>query len=172
MVDNFFAFAAQVVLTPVARHRRISLAHFTGVTVLVAGSALIGALLADFPAVWLSILALAPFGLGIHAWRHRHDPTKDVYKRGAVTTVLVTVALGGDNVAVWSALLRLGGVLRAVITVVVFAIWEVIFLAGATAVARHPKMVEWGTARAPLMMPPLYFALALVIVAGAFGAPV
>jgi cadmium resistance protein CadD (predicted permease) len=164
MVDNFFAFAAQLVVTPVERHRRISLAQLTAIGALVFASGLLASLLADIPKGWVALGAGAPWGLAWYGWRHRHDPPAETYRRGALTTFLLTVALGGDNLAVWMVLLRIGGVAHAVLTVVTFALCEAVFLFMAERAARHDRVVAWGQRWSPLFSPFLYLGLGVLII--------
>ena len=52
-----------------------------------------------YPLRWVGLLCVAPFGFAIYAWRHRDAP-REQYKRGSITTFAMTLALGGDNIAV------------------------------------------------------------------------
>lgn len=162
MFDNFFAFAAQLIVTEHEKYRRVSWAQGLGVALLVALAAGVGALLAPIPLRWIGLLCIAPFGFALYAWRHRDEP-REQYRRGSLTTLLVTVALGGDNIAVWIPLLRANGMAKAVVTVVVFAFWEAIFLVSAQRFAQHPKVVVWGRAHAPKVVPVVYFLLGILI---------
>jgi cadmium resistance protein CadD (predicted permease) len=159
MFDNFFAFAAQLIVTGHEKYRRVAWAQAIAVTVLVALAAGIGTLLAAVPLRWVGLLCVAPFSFAVYAWRH---PRKQ-FKRGSFTTFAVTLALGGDNIAVWIPLLRANGVTRAIVTVAVFACWEVVFLFSAQRLAQHPKVVTWGRAHAPKVLPIVYFLLGVLI---------
>jgi cadmium resistance protein CadD (predicted permease) len=162
MFDNFFAFAAQLIVTDHAKYRRVAWAQGIAVAVLIALAGGIGALLAPVPLRWVGLLCVAPFGFAIYAWRHREQP-REQYKRGSITTFAMTLALGGDNIAVWIPLLRANGVTRAIVTVVVFACWDVIFLFSAQRLAQHPKVVTWGRAHAPTALPIVYVLLGVLI---------
>ena len=164
MVDNFFAFAAQLALTPPERHRRAGGAQFSGIVTLISMSALLGSLLADLPDGAIAGAALVPWALAWHGWRHRSDPPRESHRRGATTTFAVTVALGGDNLAVWAPLLRLGGVGRAAATVSVFLMCDLLFVAVAGRTARHERVVGWGRQWAPVATPLLFVALGFVII--------
>jgi cadmium resistance protein CadD (predicted permease) len=162
MFDNFFAFAAQLIVTDHEKFRRVAWAQGIAVVVLVALAGGIGALLAPVPLRWVGVLCVAPFSFAVYAWRHREKP-REQHKRGSITTFAMTLALGGDNIAVWIPLLRANGVARAVVTVVVFACWDVIFLWSAQRLAKHPKVVAWGRAHAPQALPIVYFLLGVLI---------
>jgi cadmium resistance protein CadD (predicted permease) len=163
MFDNYFAFAAQLLVTDPARFRRVSWAQATGVGVLILLAGGIGSLLTPIPLPWIGLLCLAPWALGVHAWRTRGKVASETYRRGAVTTFIMTVALGGDNLAVWIPLLRANGVLHAVVSVSVFAALEFLFIVSARAITSRPKFVTWGATYAPRALSWVYFALGVLI---------
>jgi len=101
MFDNFFAFAAQLIVTDEKRVRRVNYAQALGVITLLVLAGGIGSLLTPIPLPWVGLLCLAPWALAWHAWRHRTKEPSQVYRRGALTTFAMTLALGGDNLAVW-----------------------------------------------------------------------
>jgi cadmium resistance protein CadD (predicted permease) len=162
MVDNFFAFSAQLVLTEPQRYRRVSWAQAAAVSVLVIIAAGVGTLLDVIPVRWIGLLCVAPFGFAIHAWRHRESPHEQ-FRRGAITTFLVTLAIGGDNVAVWIPLFRAAGLRHGVIALATFVAWDLLFLFSARKLATHPKVVAWGRAHMPGLMPYVYVLLGVLI---------
>jgi cadmium resistance protein CadD (predicted permease) len=163
MVDNYFAFAAQLVVTPTARHRRVAWAQVLGVGALVGIAAAVGSALAAVPLRLVGVLALAPWALALHAWRRRDEPPHEQFRRGATTTFLTTLALGGDNVAVWIPLLRATGVEGALAMLATFAILEFAFVTSAHILASRPGVVAWGTRHAPRLVPFVYGALGVLI---------
>jgi cadmium resistance protein CadD (predicted permease) len=163
MFDNFFAFAAQLIVTEKKRVRRVSYAQALGVAALLVLAGGIGSLLTPIPLPWVGLLCLAPWALAWHAWRHRDTAPNEVFRRGAVTTFATTLALGGDNLAVWIPLLRADGIVHAIVTVVVFAALELSFIVGAKRLAGHPRLVAWGTKHAPSFLPWLYFGLGVLV---------
>jgi cadmium resistance protein CadD (predicted permease) len=162
MFDNFFAFAAQLVVTDPTRFRRVSLAQAFAMALLLGVAAALGAVLAPFPVRWIGVLCLAPFAFALHAWRHRDVP-REQYRRGGITTFAITLALGGDNLAVWIPLLRANGITHGLIVAGVFAAWEVVFLLSAQRLALHPRVVSWGRRHAPSVIPFVYVALGVLI---------
>ena len=162
MTDNFVAFSAQLAITPAAKHRRASVGHFVGVGVLVILSAGAGTALSEFPVRWVGILALAPALLAVHAWRTRHDANRSV-ARGTVATGLVTIAFGGDNLAVWIPLLRANGVLGGTLIAGVFVLLDLVLIGCAEAFARRPRVIEFSQRWAPMCTPFLYGFLAVII---------
>jgi cadmium resistance protein CadD (predicted permease) len=165
MCDNYFAFAAQLLVTDHSRYRRVSWAQAIGIIVLLFIAAGIGSLLAPVPTRWIGIFALAPWALAVQAWRTRDKPTHEQFRRGAITTFTLTLALGGDNLAVWIPLLRANGAVHAFVTLVVFALWEVLFIVSAQAIVRHPRVVTWGDQHAKSFVPWIYVVLGIVILA-------
>jgi cadmium resistance protein CadD (predicted permease) len=163
MVDNFFAFAAQLALSERARYRRVSIAQGLGVAALIIVALSIGTLLRTVPLRWAGIFSIAPFAFALHAWRTRDQSVREKYRRGALTTFSVSVALGGDNIAVWIPLLRANSVAHEVVTVVVFALWEVLFVVGAQTIARHPRVVGFGEKYGHALLPWLYLGLGVLI---------
>lgn len=163
MFDNFFAFATQLLVTDPSRFRRVSWAQALGIATLVLLSAAIGSFLTLIPLPWVGLLCLAPFAFGVYAFRHRDKPPREQFRRGAITTFVLTLALGGDNLAVWTPLLRANGLFHAVITVAIFAVLEFPFLVGAQSLVRHPRVVAWGSTHAPSVLPWVYFGLGVMI---------
>jgi cadmium resistance protein CadD (predicted permease) len=163
MFDNLFAFASQLIVTDPARHRRVAWAQSLGVLTLIALAAGVGTLLAVVPTRWVGLLAVAPWALAAHAWRHRGDARRQQFRRGAITTFTITLALGGDNLAVWIPLLRAGGSYRGLATAATFMAWEALFVSGAIALARHPRVVTWGSKWGPSLVPWVYLGLGVMI---------
>ncbi len=162
MFDNFFAFSAQLLVTEPSRYRRVGEAQAIGVVALVGLAAGLGSLLAPVPLPWVGLLCIAPFAFAVHAWRRRVVP-REHHRRGALTTFVVTLGLGGDNLAVWIPLLRANGVARALVTVATFALWEAVFLFSAWRLVNHPRIAAWGGAHAPALVPYVYVGLGVLI---------
>lgn len=162
MVDNFFAFAAQLVVTERVRFRRVSWAQAVGVATIVVIASAVGSLLAPIPIRWIGVLSIAPFAFALQAWRHRATP-RSQNRRGVITTFMITLALGGDNLAVWIPLFRANGFVHAFVAAGTIALWEVLFLFGAQRLATHPRVVKWGADHAPTFMPFVYLDLGVLI---------
>jgi cadmium resistance protein CadD (predicted permease) len=163
MTDNFFAFAAQLLVTERARYRRVSWAQAFGTAALLIIAAGVGSMLAAVPTRWVGLLAIAPWALAVYAWRHRDEPTRQQFRRGALTTFTLTLALGGDNLAVWIPLLRANGRVHAILTILVFCVWEILFVTAAQGLVQHPRVVSWGNQHARSFVPWFYLALGVLI---------
>ena len=164
MIDNFFAFAAQLGITSRDAHRRLAITQWLGVVTLVAASLAIGTVLAIFPLHVVAVLALAPLALAVHAWRNPGS-TEQPTARGIVTTFAVTVALGGDNVAVWTPLLRSDAGVHRLVAVVTLLALDALMVAGAHVLAGHPTAVALGKRVSGRLLPFLYVLLTVVILA-------
>ncbi len=163
MFDNYFAFVAQLLVTEPTRYRRVSIAQAVGVTALVIVAAAVGSALTAVPAQWTGLFCLAPWSMAWFRWRHRDARATTTYRRGAITTAAVTIALGGDNLGVWIPLLRADGVVDGILTVFVFAFFEVLFLLSARALTRHPGVSTVGETTARRLVPWIYVALGILI---------
>jgi len=163
MVDNFFAFAAQLALSERVRYRRLSIAQALGVAALVIVALSVGTLLRVVPLRWVGLFCIAPFGFALYAWRTRDQPVREQQRRGALTTFSVSVALGGDNIAVWIPLLRANNVAHEVLTAFVFALWEVLFVTGARVLASHQRVVSFGEKYGHVLLPWLYVGLGILV---------
>ena len=162
MVDNYFAFAAQLVATDRSQFRRVSWAQALAVASMVVLAGGLGSLLAPIPLRWIGLLSVAPFGFALHSWRHRSTP-REKFRRGSITTFAITLALGGDNLAVWIPLLRANAVAHALVTVATFAPLEIVFLLSAQRLAAHPRVVAWGNEHAGAFMPYIYVFLGVLV---------
>lgn len=163
MIDNYFAFAAQLLLTDHKKFRQIGIAQGLGVAVLVLLSLALGSVLSFVPLRVFGVVALAPWALGLHAWRHRHDPARPVNRRGVITTLTMTLILGGDNIAVWVPLLRSTHVSQTLLSIATFVVLDTIFIVSAQFLTRHPKVVTWGEKWADVAVPWIYFLLGVLI---------
>ena len=163
MFDNYFAFVAQLVVTEPTRYRRVSIAQAVGVAILVIVAAAVGSALTAVPVQWTGLFCLAPWSMAWFRWRHRDEHATATYRRGALTTTAVTIALGGDNLGVWIPLLRTDGVAQGILTVVVFAFFEILFLLSARTLTRHPRVSAFGETTARRLVPWIYVTLGVLI---------
>ena len=163
MVDNLFAFAAQLALTPRERFASVSVSQSVGVAVLVGLAVAVARSLDVVPLAWVAILAIAPWALAWHHWRQPDTATASSARRGTVTTFVVTIGLGGDNLAVWIPLLRASGAWHEVGLLVIFALWQTVFVTLAWILASHPRIARWTQRGGGRLVPWLYVGLGVAI---------
>ncbi len=149
---------------------RIVSGQYLGMGALVAVSALAAAGLATVPERWVGLLGLVPLVLGVRgllALRRRRagEPAVPVV-RGLGGVAALTVANGGDNVAVYIPLLHRSSGADTAITVVVFAALVGIWCAAARAVAGHPRVTAGLERTGHWLVPTVYVVLGLRIVLG------
>jgi len=161
-IDNFFALAAQLVVTDPGRYRRVRYAYVTGMAVLLGFAGAIGSALSIFSVRWIGFLALAPIGLAFAHWLGRTN-SLEAQRRGAITTFAVTLALGGDNIAVWVPLLRSQGVFRGVTISVTILLLALCSARTAQLLVSRPSLIRFGERWASRLTPYLYLALAIVV---------
>lgn len=164
MLDNLFAFSTQLALTPREKFRSLSAWQSAAIAALVFAAAVVGAALTVVPLRLIGLLAAAPLWLAWRSWQSRHDPTPESHVRRSVTTFAVTLALGGDNLAVWIPLFRANNALHLSVVVVVFALWQVLFTVIAWGLAGHPRVRAFGSRWSRQLLPWLYAALGVVVV--------
>jgi cadmium resistance protein CadD (predicted permease) len=162
MTDNFAVLTAQLALTDREKFRRVGWGHFIGMATVILAAALVGFSLEGIPTSWVGLLAVAPLGLAVHAWRHRHDATR-VSKRGATTTFLITLSLGGDNLAVWVPLFRAAGTAHETAMVIIFLLADGLFIVAAQALGGHERTTHLLRRFAPHLTPVFYLLLAVLV---------
>lgn len=85
-----------------AARRKICLGQLLGIVVLTAVSVMCALGLGAVPKTWLRLLGLVPIALGIRAWVKHGDEAERVPSAvGLLSTALLTVANGGDNLGVY-----------------------------------------------------------------------
>ena len=118
--------------------------QYAGVAALVAVSEAAAVGLANIPRVWVGLLGLVPLTLGLRRLvralraRDQEDPAQAAPAAGLASVVGVTIANGGDNIAVYAPAFRVIGAGGTAITVAVFAAGIALWcLAGSRLVAHR-----------------------------------
>jgi cadmium resistance protein CadD (predicted permease) len=160
---------AMVAGTPTERSHRIAAGQVVGFVVLVGASLAAAAVLFEFSARVVGLLGVVPLAIGLRgliALRHQGVPGKRVGRRPApadravgrslTAAALVTIAMGGDNLAVYIPLFRVGGATRLGVIAVVFALGEVAVTAVVLAGGRHSRaravMDRFGAVGVPVLL--------------------
>jgi cadmium resistance protein CadD (predicted permease) len=165
-VDNAVVAMAMVAGAPLERARRIAAGQVFGFLVLVVVAAAGAAVLFEFSTAVVGLLGLVPLAIGVRGLvllarhrdgdaaggaagdttersmrrrRRRFHPEQRAVGRGFTAAALVTIAAGGDNLAVYIPLFRVGGATNIGATVAVFVVGEVLVTWLILAGGRHPK---------------------------------
>lgn len=106
---------------------------------------------------WVGFLGLAPIAIGVKQWLAlRSAPTLKVDATGVLPISAVTLANGGDNIAVYAPLFARRSVTDIVLTLVVFAALLAVWCAAAYRLTRFPVVSSafgrWGHRIAPLVL--------------------
>lgn len=138
------------------------------VILLVSFTAALG--LKVVPVEWVGLLGLIPLLLGIRGLlkliraRRDRDPDPPVMATGLLSVVAVTVANGGDNIALYTPVFRIIGVADAALTLAVFAVCTALWcLAGQLAVS-HQRVVEILQRSSRWLVPVVFVVLGSYIV--------
>ena len=174
-VDNTVVTAAMVAGAPMERARRIAEGQVLGFVAIVLIAAAAAALLFEFSKAAVGLLGFVPLAIGLRGLlglRHRGDrndrqsasrrsrPRRRVTDRAVgrslTAAALVTVAAGGDNLAVYIPLFREGGTANLVAISLVFVAGEAGVTAAVLAAGRHPQaravMTRLGAVAVPLLL--------------------
>lgn len=147
-VDDLFVLLG-FFADPACRPRQVALGQLAGIGLLVAASVLCALAALVIPGQWLGLLGLAPLGIGLWKLRGlrqgRGDPAEHPRAMGpagaqALAVAAVTVANGGDNIAVYTPLFATRGAGEMALLVGVFAAMTALWLLVAHALVRHPAV--------------------------------
>jgi cadmium resistance protein CadD (predicted permease) len=172
-VDNAVVAVAMVATAPPQRSRRIVAGQALGFGLLVVASLSMAALLFEISPRALGLLGLVPLGLGVRGlFQLRHAEGRERVARRAVGSGLmaamaVTVAAGGDNLAVYIPLFRAAHLTQALVILAVFAAGEVLLSLGIGRLGRHPRLRAPLTAAGTVAAPLLYCAVGVLVLATA-----
>ena len=169
-VDNTLVPMAMVAGAPVERARRIAAGQVVTFWFIVALAGAAAAALFEFSPAAVGLLGLVPLAIGVHGmvgWcRSRREGSgsgsggskaeRRAVGQSVVSAALVTLGAGGDNLAAYIALFRVGGVARVVVILAVFVVGEVVVTALILAGGRHPRarsvMTGLGEAAVPVLL--------------------
>lgn len=149
--DGLFSFAGQLALTKESRVRRVWVAHATAMVILLGVSAAIAASLAPVSVRWVGIVALALFGLAVHAMQQRGVP-REQFARGVLTTFTMTLVHGAAILVTWAALLRANGVAHGALMAITFGVLEAAFIVLAYSLRGRTHLIAWGRAHANVLI--------------------
>ena len=168
-IDNGVVTMAMVAAAPPGRATRIASGQVMGFVLLVVVAAATAIALFEFSTRAIGLLGLVPLALGLRGlFMLRPGAARTRLARravggGVITAALVTIGAGGDNMAVYIPLLKLGGVTRLAATTAVFALGEVVLTYLVLRAAGHPRIRQLATRAGVVVAPVLYCAIGLLI---------
>jgi cadmium resistance protein CadD (predicted permease) len=181
-VDNTLVVMAMVAGAPAERSHRIAAGQVVGFVVLVGAAFAGAAVLFEFSARVVGLLGLVPFAIGLHGLvglrpsprgkqtRARPTSANRAVGRSLTAAALVTIATGGDNLAVYIPLFRVGGATRLAVILAVFALGEVAVTTLVLAGGRHPRaravMDRLGAVAVPVLL--CAIGVLVLVAAGTF----
>jgi cadmium resistance protein CadD (predicted permease) len=174
-VDNCIVTMAMVAGAPLERARRIAAGQVLGFVVLVAISAAGAVLLFEISARVVGLLGLVPLAIGLRGliglWPgrtgRRPPAVQRAVGRSLTAAALVTIAAGGDNLAVYIPLLRVGGAARLSVIAVVFALGEVALTTLVLVGGSHPRVRATLSRLGAVAVPLLLCAVGVLVLASA-----
>ena len=174
-LDNLLALSGQLATTDRSRHRRIIDGQVVATVLLLGLSALAGVAFATIPGRLLGLLGLVPIALGIRAGvllaRRRPDDRSMPAAAGLISSFLVTLAIGADNVAVYLPVLATGTMVAAIACLAIWLAMDLCLVALAAWLGRHPATEGAVTRVGPMALPVLYVVIGVVVLlrAGTLG---
>lgn len=174
-IDNTLVTTAMVAGAPLERAHRIAVGQVVGFAILVAVAAAAAAVLYEFSPAVVGLLGLVPLAIGVKGLaglrtahghtdagsaprrrRRRLGATDRAVGRSLTAAALVTIGAGGDNLAAYIPLFRVGGTTNLIAIVAVFVAGEVAVTAIVLAGGRHPKtrgvMTRLGAVAVPVLL--------------------
>jgi cadmium resistance protein CadD (predicted permease) len=154
--------AALIAGSPPQRARRIALGQVIGFWLITALAAAAAAVLFEFSPKVVGLLGLVPLAIGLHGLLRLRGRdrgamvTRRAVGSGFIAALVVTLSAGGDNVAAYIPLFRVGGAARVAVIVGVFALGEVVVSALALLAGGHPRargaMTRLGAVAVPVLL--------------------
>jgi cadmium resistance protein CadD (predicted permease) len=175
-IDNCVVTMALVSSAPLERAHRIAAGQVIGFAVLVAVAAAAAAVLFEFSAAVVGLLGLVPLALGLRGLvalgrsqrgeehpeekgrgrKRRLRPEERAVGRSLTAAALITISAGGDNLAAYIPLFRVGGATNVGAILAVFVLGEVLVTWIVLAGGRHPRarsvMLRLGHLAVPILL--------------------
>lgn len=184
-VDNGVVTTAMVAAAPLERAHRIAAGQVVGFCSVVVVAAAAALLLFEFSAAAVGLLGFVPLAIGVHGLfglRHRlpgraaqagsprtgrRPATDRAVGRSFTAAALVTIAAGGDNLAVYIPLFHEGGVANLLAIATVFVAGEVALTMLILTAGRHPQARETMTRLGAVAVPLLLCAVGILVLLSA-----
>jgi cadmium resistance protein CadD (predicted permease) len=175
-IDNAIVTVAMISTAPPRRANRIALGQALGFTVLVVAAVGMALVLFEISTRIIGLLGLVPLALGLRGlWALRHAEGRSrvadrAFGSGLMAAAAVTVGAGGDNLAVYIPLFRVARVGGTLWTLLVFALFEVVFTLLVRRAGGHPRVRSTMTRLGAFATPTLYCVIGVLVLleAGTF----
>ena len=142
--------------------RQIVIGQYVGMAVLYATSVVASLTALVIPEIYIGLLGLIPIGIGIYQLRElrgedfdAEDPVRTA-SSGAWAVAAITLASGGDNIAVYTPVFALRPLGETLAIGGVFAVLVALWVGAAWWLMRHPKMGppirRWGEKAVPFVL--------------------
>jgi cadmium resistance protein CadD (predicted permease) len=167
-IDNTVVTMALVAGAPLERARRIAVGQLIGFALLCAAAAAAAALLFEFSPAVVGLLGLVPLAIGLRglagfrssgasgATGRAERVQRRAVGRSLTAAALVTVGAGGDNLAAYIPLFRVGGTTNLLAIFAVFVVGEAVVTALVLTGGRHPGtravMTRLGAVAVPILL--------------------
>jgi cadmium resistance protein CadD (predicted permease) len=181
-IDNTLVTMAMVAGAPMERSHRIAVGQVVGFVLLVAVALAGAAVLFEFSPRVVGLLGLVPLSIGLRGLiglrpgaqakraGPRPTPADRAVGRSLTAAALVTIGAGGDNLAAYIPLFRVGGATRLAAIAVVFVVGEVVVTMLVLAGGRHPRaravMARFGAVAVPVLL--CGIGVLILVTAGTF----
>ena len=143
--------------------------------VVIALCALGGVGLQSLPHRVLGLLGLIPLALGVRAAyllvTHRSDDRSVPGGGGFFSSLAVTLAISGDNVAIYLPILATGTLGSGALSITVWILADLVLIALASYLGRHQALRSRLGRIGPVLLPIIYLAVGIIVLveAGTFG---
>jgi len=169
-VDDLFVLAA-FSADPSLRRRHVVAGQYLGISALTAASLLCALAAVAVPAQWLGLLGLLPIVIGVRrlltARRvEGEERTPRPARTAALSVAAVTIANGGDNLAVYVPLFATQPGVTWPLIIAVFAVLTAVWCVAALALVAHPAVGPRLRRYGRRWLPWVLIALGLFIIAG------
>jgi cadmium resistance protein CadD (predicted permease) len=150
------------------RGRQIVAGQALGITVLVVAALAVGAGLLALADRWVGLLGLIPIAFGVRGLRAlragRDADEPPPLTVGALGVASITVANGGDNVAIYAPLFATMGADAFATTIAVFAVGVAVWCAAGRVIGSHPAVMRTVARTGRVAVPLVLIALGAFIV--------
>jgi len=168
-IDNAAVTVAMIAAAPAERAKRIALGQVIGFLVIVVASIGMAVLLFEIPTRVIGLFGLVPLALGLRGLlllRHaegRSRVARRAVGSGVVAATVITIGAGGDNLAVYIPLFRVAGFAGTAVSLLVFALGELLLTLFVLRAGGHPRIRHAVTTFGVFAAPLLYCAIGVLV---------